>query len=67
MKIDKTVGKLFGVLVVILLAVEVLPLIFDGIAGMTGLESEVPSWLTTVLTVIIGAGMVFMIWRLFDN
>ncbi len=67
MKIDKTVGKLFGVLVVILLAVEVLPLIFEGIAGMAGVESEVPSWLTTVLTVIVGAGMVFMVWKLFDN
>ena len=35
--------------------------------GEVTVEDPIPSWVVSVLTVIIGAGVVFMIWRHFNK
>lgn len=59
------VTGLVGALIVIILAVNLAPEMF---AGVEGLETAtgVPDWVPTVLFVIIGAGIVFLIWRTFN-
>lgn len=62
---------LIGALIVITLVVQLAPEFFSGL-GASGLGNatanpDVPSWLPTILIIIIGAGLVFLIWRIFDG
>ena len=57
---------LVGALIVIVLAVSLAPTMFEGVAGLEA-ELSTPDWVPTVLFVIIGAGIVFLIWRAFNN
>lgn len=55
--------KLFGAFILVLIATALAPEIFVNIAGMAGVESEVPAWLVTTLTAVVGAGILFLIWK----
>lgn len=55
------IAGLIGALIFIVLAVALAPTMFNGInASMGG-----PTWLITVLPVIIASGIVFGVWRAF--
>ena len=56
---------LVGALIVIVLAVALAPTMFTGVESLAN-ESSTPAWVPTVLYVIIGAGIVFLIWRTFN-
>jgi hypothetical protein len=64
--IDGKINYLVGALIVIVLAVALAPEMFSGVEGLEN-ETGVPTWVPTVLYVIIGAGIVFLIWRAFGN
>jgi len=61
MALDRGMTKLFGAFILVLIAVALAPEIFTQIAGMN--ESDVPSWLVVTLTAVVGAGILFLIWR----
>ena len=58
--------SLVGALIVIVLAVALAPEMFSGVAD---LETDVntPGWVPIVLYVIVGAGLVFLIWKTFNK
>lgn len=64
MEINKTVETLFALLIITLIAVELLPMIFDGFAGLLGVESNVPSWIVVVLQILVGFGLVVLYMKL---
>jgi len=61
MALDRGMTKLFGAFILVLIAVALAPEIFTQIAGMN--ESDVPAWLVVTLTAVVGAGILFLIWR----
>lgn len=66
---NRAVGVLVGVLVLVLLMVNVAPEIFGGIAlfNTTATGGNVPTWVPTVINVIVAAGLVMMAWRGFGG
>lgn len=58
---------LIGAVILIFLVSALAPEIFTNLDGLTGAESDVPAWVSTVLVVIVGAGLVFLVWRAFGN
>ena len=56
-------SKLFGAFISVLIATALAPEIFSNIADMAGLDSDVPTWLVTTLTAVVGAGILFLIWK----
>ena len=60
---EANVNKLFGAFILILIAVALIPEIFTSLAGIGGVGSDVPSWLTTAITIVVGAGILFLVWR----
>ena len=56
------VNYLFAGLIVIVFATALAPTMFDSIQNLTGVTG-VPSWVTTILPLVVGAGLVFLIWR----
>jgi protein-S-isoprenylcysteine O-methyltransferase Ste14 len=57
-------GKVYGLVgaVIVILLITVLgPEMFSAIYDMN--ISEVPAWVKTVLTVVVGAGLVLLAWR----
>lgn len=66
MNINSQISYLIGALIVIVLAVSLAPTMFAGVNDLQN-ETGVPSWVPTVLFVIVGAGLVFLIWRTFGN
>ncbi len=64
--INSKVTYLVGALIVIVLAVNLAPEMFSGITALSN-DSDTPTWVPTVLFVIVGAGIVFLIWRAFGN
>lgn len=68
-RVNNKISYLIGALVVIVMAVAVAPQMFDGLNDLanTTLNPDVPTWLPTVLFVIVGAGILFLIWRAFDG
>lgn len=64
MAMGAQVNKLFGAFIIVLIGVALAPTIFENIAGMN--SSDVPTWLVTALTAVVGAGILFLIWRAID-
>lgn len=64
-----TIKFLVGALIVVVLATALAPTMFSNVAllNTTATGGSVPTWVPTVLYVIIGAGIVFLIWRAFGN
>jgi hypothetical protein len=55
------VAVLIGALIFIVLAVALAPTMFAGANNITG----APTWVNTVLPLLIGAGLIFAVWRAF--
>ncbi|MGV9141781.1 MAG: hypothetical protein ACOC1X_02475 [Promethearchaeota archaeon] len=64
--VNGKISYLIGALIVVVLATALAPEMFDSIAGLEN-DSDVPEWTPAVLFVIVGAGLVFLIWRAFGN
>lgn len=60
------VTGLISALILIVLAVALAPTMFYNL-NATGLGTNSPSWLATVLPIIVAAGLVFIIWRAFND
>lgn len=65
--VSGSMGKLFGALILIVATVAVAPTIFEELAGLGGTESDVPTWVVTLLTLIAGIGLVFIVWKVIDK
>lgn len=63
-KVSGKITYLIGALIVVVLATALAPTMFDNVSNLSDVSS-VPTWVPTVLFVIIGAGLVFLIWRSF--
>jgi len=61
MKISGQVGKLFGALVLVLIAVALIPELFTSLLQVN--DSSAPGWLYISLVTVVGAGVLFLIWR----
>lgn len=66
MNIDGKISALIGAVVLVFLITALAPDMFAQVTQM-GNESDVPSWVSTVFGVMIGAGLVFIIWRVFSK
>jgi len=60
MNVNKQVTKLFGVFILILVGVSLMPEIFTQLSALEN-STGVPAWLSTALIVIVGAGLLFLI------
>lgn len=60
------VEYLIGALILIVLATSLAPTLFSSVNDLNG-SAGVPTWVPTVLFVIVGAGLVFMIWKAFNG
>lgn len=67
--INSKIAYLIGALILIVLAVSVAPTMFTSLTDLANetLNPGVPVWVPVVLFVIVGAGLVFLIWRSFGN
>lgn len=65
LKIDASMKKLLYGLVIVLMAVSLAPTIFGNINDLDT-SNGTPVWLKVTLPVVVGAGVLFMIWRAFD-
>ena len=71
--VNKIIVGLIGALVVILILVQLAPTFFTGLGSTgTGLGNvtanpSVPTWLPTIMIIIIATGLVFMAWRVFSG
>ena len=63
--LNSKMTALIGGVVIVFLVVALVPEIFSEIAGLET-NADVPVWLFTVITVIVSAGFVFLIWRTFN-
>jgi len=67
--VNNKISYLIGALIVVVMAVAIAPELFSsttGIANLSGMTG-VPTWLPTVLYVVVGAGLLFLIWNAFGN
>ena len=62
--LNNKMTSLIGAVILIFLVSALAPEIFGQLANMSG-NADVPGWVATVLVVIVGAGLVFLIWRTF--
>ena len=63
--INGKMTALFGAVILIFLISALAPDIFTELGGLT--TGGAPSWVETVMIVVVGAGLVFLVWRLFNN
>lgn len=63
--VDKSIDTVVGVLVVIVLAANLAPEMFSSVAGLN--DSDAPGWVGDAMFVIIGAGLVYLIWRVIQK
>lgn len=56
------VDKALGAVILVVIATALAPTMFENADNITG----APTWVTTVLVVIIGAGLVTLIWKRFN-
>jgi len=63
--VDKKMTALIGAVIVIFLVTQLAPEMFSQIENMSN-SSAVPGWVPAVLFVIVGAGIVFLIWNTFN-
>jgi hypothetical protein len=63
-KINTNIDKLLGAVLVILFVIVLAPVIFgaDGLAN-TDFVADAPAWLVTLLTVIVGIGLVVLVFK----
>lgn len=61
--LNSKMTALIGAVIVIFLVTALAPEMFTSIDG---LGVETPTWVVSVLTVIVGAGLVFLVWRTFN-
>ena len=57
---------LVGGLIIVVLAVSLAPTMFSSLADLDA-DVNTPDWVAPVLFVIVGAGIVFLIWRAFNR
>lgn len=64
-----SIDYLIGALIVVVLATQLAPTFFTGVSTLntSATGGTVPDWLPIVLYVIIGAGLVLLIWRVFGQ
>ena len=81
MDIDGKINYLIGALIVVVLATSLAPTMFTNVFGLQPVYNEsnasqclqncdalgVPVWVPTTLFVIVGAGIVFLIWKSFGQ
>lgn len=65
-KVDNKITYLIGALIIVVLATALAPTMFSNIAGLEN-NSDTPSWVPVVLYVIVGAGIVFLLWKSFNE
>ncbi len=59
-----TMTALITGLIVVVLATALAPEMFSNVAELET-DEDVPEWVPVVMFLIIGAGLVFLIWRVF--
>lgn len=64
--INSKMTALIGAVIVIFLVSALAPEIFTQLDTLSA-SAETPSWVPTVMFVIVGAGLVFLVWRTFNN
>lgn len=64
--INSKMTALIGAVIVIFLVSALAPEIFTQLDTLST-SAETPSWVPTVMFVIVGAGLVFLVWRTFNN
>ena len=55
-----------GAVILVSIIVALAPTIFTDLAS-NNFTSVAPTWVSTVLPVIVGAGFVFLLWRMFNS
>lgn len=71
--VNKAVLTLIGALVIILLIVQLAPQFFSGLGtsgsglGNATANPGVPTWLPTILIVIVAVGLVYLAWNVFSG
>lgn len=60
--LNTKIAVLIGALIFIVLVVALGPTMFNGLNNISG----APTWLNTVLPLIVGAGLLFAVWRAFN-
>lgn len=66
--VEGNIDKLLGGVLLILFVIVLAPVIF-GAEGLANTEfiADAPGWLVTLLTVIIGIGLVVLVYRTFGK
>jgi len=61
MQLNSKIATLIGALIFIVLVSALAPTMFSGLNTTGG-----PTWLTTVLPIIVASGLVFAVWKAFN-
>jgi uncharacterized membrane protein YjdF len=61
MQLNAKIATLIGALIFIVLVSALAPTMFSGLNATGG-----PTWLTTVLPIIVASGLVFAVWKAFN-
>jgi len=62
MKINSQMTKLFSAFILILVGTALIPEIYVQLNALEN-ATGVPSWLATALIIVVGAGVLLLIWR----
>lgn len=65
-QISGKMTMLIGAVILIFLVVALAPEIFSQLDALET-AGDAPAWVTTVMFVIVGAGLVFLVWRTFNG
>ncbi len=66
MAVSQNLNIVFGAVILIMVVVALLPDIFSGVAGLEA-ETDIPTWVSTIIGVVIAGGFVMLIWNLFGK
>lgn len=64
--VSSKMSALIGAVIVIFLVVALAPEMYTEI-GILEANVDTPAWVSTVISVIVGAGLVFLVWRTFNS
>jgi len=64
--LNSKMTALIGAVIVIFLVVALAPEMFEQL-GVLEANVDTPGWVPVVMYVIVGAGLVFLVWRTFNN
>jgi len=56
----------FGAVILIFVIVALMPDIFTEVATLEG-DANIPTWVSTIIGVVVAGGFVMLIWNLFGN